>query len=203
MAITQETRIGEIKEWLGDGSVNIFGLPFAGKDIQGDRLAAGLGATKISSGDLLRDAALTEEERAFMNAGGILPTEKFVEVVTPKLASPDLVGPLVLSSVGRALGEEQGVMQAAREAGHPIMVVPFLEISPEVAFERLAAADRGRDDDTPDALMVRFDEFQNQTQSVIDVYHRLGLVVSIEAFADEASVFDATVRAIHEFAQAN
>lgn len=203
MGMTQETRMGEIKEWLGTGSINIFGAPFAGKDTQGAKLAAGLHAKKISSGDLFRDAALTEEERSFMNGGGILPTERFVELVLPVLGNPDLTGPLVLSSVGRALGEEVPVLQAAEQANHPIKVVPFLEVSPDIAFARMEVEDRGRADDTPESLMVRFDEYQNQTLAVVDQYDRMGLVVSIEAFADEASVFDATVRAIHEFAQAN
>lgn len=162
-----------------------------------------LNATKIGSGDIFRSVELRADLERIMKAGGILPTPDFVEIVTPHLANPDLTGPLVLSSVGRALGEEQGVLQACDASGHPIKVVPFLDIPPEVAFARRAVADRGRDDDSEAALMVRFDEFQNKTLGVIDTYDHLGLVVRIEAIADEASVFDQTVRAIHEFAQAN
>lgn len=203
MGMSQETRIGEIKEWLGPGSINIFGAPCAGKDTQGARLATSLGGTKISSGELFRNANLSDEERAFMNDGGILPTPRFLEIVLPELTRPGLQAPLVFSSVGRALGEEVPVIEATQQAGCPIKVVPFLNVSPEIALARMEAGDRGRDDDTATALMTRFDEFQNQTLAVVDEYDRRGLVVTIEAFADEMSVFDATVRAIHDFAQAN
>lgn len=33
----QRRLIGEIGEWLGNGSMNMFGAPMAGKDTQGDR----------------------------------------------------------------------------------------------------------------------------------------------------------------------
>ena len=99
----QRRLIGEIGEWLGNGSMNMFGAPMAGKDTQGDRWVDVLNATKIGSGDIFRSVELRADLERIMKAGGILPTPDFVEIVTPHLANPDLTGPLVLSSVGRAL----------------------------------------------------------------------------------------------------
>lgn len=201
MAKHQETQLHEIKEWLGTGSINVFGVPFAGKDTQGKRLADTLGGTLLGGGDILRGADIPDRVRRIVDSGMLIPTPEYVEIVLPHLANPALTGPLVLSSVGRMFGEEQGVIQATEQAGHPIKVVPFLDIPPEVAFERLAQANRGRADDTPDKLMVRFDAFQNSTLAVVDTYDRLGLMVPVEATGAEDAVFDATVHAIHEFAQ--
>ena len=44
-----EKNIGIIKKQLGVGSINIFGLPFSGKDTVGKRLADDLGAVLLSS----------------------------------------------------------------------------------------------------------------------------------------------------------
>ena len=44
-------KIEIIKQWLGSGAINIFGIQFAGKDTLGIPLAEKLGAVFISSGD--------------------------------------------------------------------------------------------------------------------------------------------------------
>ena len=49
-----EEKISKIKEWLGRGSINIFGLPMSGKDTQGVKLAETLGAKFLSSGMIIR-----------------------------------------------------------------------------------------------------------------------------------------------------
>ena len=49
-----EEKIETIKEWLGTGSINIFGLPMSGKDTQGIKLAETLGAKFLSSGLIIR-----------------------------------------------------------------------------------------------------------------------------------------------------
>lgn len=199
-----EVQIAEIGEWLGTGSINIFGVPFAGKDTQGDKLADALGAKLLGGGDILRSAKISDRVRRIMNSGQLIPTPDYVDIVVPHLSRPELAKvPLVLSAVGRMLGEEQGVLAATEQAGHPIRVVPFLDIDPEIAFERLAAVDRGREDDTPEILMERFDAFQNSTLGVIDTYERMGLVVTIDAGGSEQDVYTETVQAIHRFAESN
>ena len=49
-----DDRIKTIKDWLGTGSINIFGLPMSGKDTQGIKLAEALGAKFLSSGMIIR-----------------------------------------------------------------------------------------------------------------------------------------------------
>ena len=56
-----EEKIQKIKEWLGTGSINIFGLPMSGKDTQGIRLAEAIGAKFLSSGMIIR--AMEQETR--------------------------------------------------------------------------------------------------------------------------------------------
>ena len=49
-----EEKFSTIKNWLGTGSINIFGLPMAGKDTQGIKLAEALNAKFLSSGMIVR-----------------------------------------------------------------------------------------------------------------------------------------------------
>ena len=103
-----EQKIAIIKEWLGTGSINVFGLPFSGKDTVGIKLAEMLGAKFISSGLILRaaekeDSVLAKE----LSAGNLAPTDTFRKIILPYFGRDELNGaPLVLSSVGRWEGEE-------------------------------------------------------------------------------------------------
>ena len=130
-----EEKIETIKEWLGTGSINIFGLPMSGKDTQGIKLAEALGAKFLSSGLIIR-AMEKETKNNFSKTGALIPTNLFYEWVLPYFERPDLFKyPLVLSSIGRWHGEEDQVMSVAAGSGHEIKAVIILNIS-EADVER-------------------------------------------------------------------
>ena len=123
-----EEKIETIKEWLGTGSINIFGLPMSGKDTQGIKLAEALGAKFLSSGLIIR-AMEIETKNNFSKTGALIPTNLFYEWVLPYFERPDLFKyPLVLSSIGRWHGEEDQVMSVAAGSGHEIKAVIILNI---------------------------------------------------------------------------
>jgi len=185
--MTDQKTIEMIKRWLGSGSIDIFGLPFAGKDDQAQRLIDVLGGTKLSSGEIFRNSQISAELQATINAGILAPSDTFVRTVLPYLSRPELQGQnLILSSVGRWEGEEVGVMQTLNEANHPLKAVIFLDISRDDALTRLhkskELSDRGdRDDDDENALITRFKEFETKTLPVINHYRELGLLMEIDA----------------------
>ena len=109
-----DDKIIAIKNWLGSGTINIFGIQFSGKDTLAVPLAKKLGAVFISSGDLIRVAANSEHDQRLRQAAidsqtGILtPTDEFRALIVPHLKDERLTGkPLVLGSVGRWIGEEE------------------------------------------------------------------------------------------------
>lgn len=203
---TLETKLGEVREWLGTGTLNIFGKPFAGKDEQAKRLAPLLGAPILGGGEILRNSRerMSPAIQTIMDEGGLIPSEDYARIVIPYLSNPDFSGkPLVFSAVGRMSGEEFGVLAAADAAGHPIKAVPYLEITEAEAFRRLAETrDRGRADDTPERLRVRLDTFQTETEPVITTYENMGLLVRVDAMDEEAVVFNSLVHLLHERARA-
>lgn len=187
------TQISTISDWLGTGSINIFGLPFAGKDDQTSRLQNLLGGNRLGGGDILR-GSLTPEIKSYLDQGTLIPSALYVKVVLPYLSKPDLAGkPLLLSSVGRWYGEEVGVMQVLEEAHHPLKAVIYLVVSREDALARLRKSkelnDRGnRDDDDERLLLTRFKEFESKTMPVINHYRELGLLIEVDATQSRGDV---------------
>jgi len=201
--MTDDSQILAISNWLDSGSINIFGLPFAGKDDQASRLEKLLGGARLGGGDILR-SSMTPEIKSYLDRGKLIPSELYVEVVLPYLSQKELQGkPLILSSVGRWLGEEVGVMEALEEASHPLKAVIFLDVSPEDALKRLhhskTLKDRGdRDDDDEKLLMTRFEEFENKTLPVIERYRELGLLIEIDATQSREAVRDSIIEKLAE-----
>ena len=98
-----DERIEIIKKWLGTGSINIFGMPFSGKDTIGIRLAEAIGAKFLSSGLILRTENKDDQEiQAEMASGQLIDTDKFRSIILPYIEKKELeTFPLILSSVGR------------------------------------------------------------------------------------------------------
>ncbi len=182
--VTQQ--IQTIQTWLGSGSINFFGLPFAGKDTQAKRIGALLDAPVIGGGEIMRtqsvSATITEES----NQGRLAPTEEYIKLILPYLASNKFKDkPLMLSAVGRWHGEEPAIIAATDRAKHPIKAVIFLNMLEEEVWQRWEAAqkltDRGpRVDDDLHKIDTRLAEFRNKTMPAIEFYRDLGLVIEVE-----------------------
>lgn len=180
----QKTKI--IAEWLGFGSVNIFGRPFAGKDTQGKILADMLGGRLVGGGDILRSHKDPKKIEEVMSSGGIIPSDFYFEMVLPYLSQPELQNmPLILSAVGRSKGEETTIMKATSDSGHPIKAVVLLQMPEIEVLKRFDASskenDRGdRTDDKKEVLMNRLAKFQERTVPVIEFYRKNGLLVEVD-----------------------
>lgn len=203
-----EENLAKIKNWLGTGSINIFGLPYSGKDTVGVKLAEVLGAKFLSSGLILRNAEKTDRElSAELSRGALAQPTKFREIVLPYLNRPDIAPyPLILSSVGRWVGEETPTMEAATAGGHPIKAAILLNVSETDIKSRWDAArviqDRGkRSDDKEMAILnTRIAEFRSKTMPVIQNYRTLGLLIPVNADQPKEDVFNETVQKLADFA---
>lgn len=175
-----------LKEWLSFGSLNLFGRPFAGKDTQGERLAQLFNGTMISSGEILRKAKENTEVQQIMASGGIIPSDIFASIVLPVFTNPDLNGkPLILSEVGRMVGEEKVIMEAATESGHPLKAVIYLDLDEAEVWNRFIVSqvegDRGqRQDDNKAVLQTRLDKYREKVLPVIEIYRSLGLLIEVD-----------------------
>lgn len=201
---TLELKFNEVSEWLGTGTLNFFGMPFAGKDTQAEKFAERLDVSILGGGDILRNSVIPSDVQASMERGELIPSDDYKKIVMPYLAQAAFAGkPLLLSSVGRVVGEEVGVLAATEAAGHPTMAVPYLHITEAEAFHRLKnMPDRGRADDNPESLKRRLSEFEEKTLPVLTAYEEQGLLVPVGAMGDRDVVFTDVVNSLHERAMA-
>ena len=133
----------------------------------------------------------------------------FFDIMLPFFSKEELAGkPLVLSSVGRMIGEEGPIVRATNESNHPIKAVVILTIPEEVVWERHRAAallnDRGgrQDDANDDILKNRIAKFNSQTIPVIDFYRDKGLLIEVDGTKNREAVTDEIVAALKQSAVA-
>ncbi|MBR6532376.1 nucleoside monophosphate kinase [Candidatus Saccharibacteria bacterium] len=204
-----EEKLAKIKEWLGTGSINVFGLPMSGKDTQGIRLAEALNAKFLSSGMIIR-AMEQETKQSLTSTGQLVPTDLFYAWVLPYLERKDLFDyPLILSSIGRWYGEERQVLSVAAGAGHPIKAVVLLNVSESDVIKRFDAAkllnDRGdrNDDRDKEVFNVRLQEFRNKTMPVLNFYNEQGLLINVNGDQSRDAVFAEMIEKLYQKAVSN
>ena len=204
-----QTQLAIIKQWLGSGSINIFGPQYAGKDTQGEMLVKVFGAAPlIGGGDILRGSIVPEHVKNIMNQGQLIPTKDYIEIVLPYLAQPDFNGkPLILSAVGRWHGEEQGVLDVTTKANHPLKAVIYMTLNKEIIWQRWEAY-KGlrhggtRQDESKEALEMRLKEFSVKTLPVVEFYRDMGILIEVDGSGSKEKVFADIIDGLGKFAQA-
>jgi adenylate kinase len=181
-----EDQIIKITQWLNGGSINMFGRPFAGKDTQGQILANLFDTKLIGGGDILRSYEDQDVIEKYMAIGDLIPSDLYEQIVVPFLEKQAVKDkPIILSAVGRMHGEEEMVINAMKQSGHPIKAVVLMNMSEEEVFSRFDNAksehDRGdRADDNRNALAIRLRKFQEKTIPVIEFYRNHGLLIEVD-----------------------
>ena len=190
-----DQKIERIKQWLGTGSINIFGRPFAGKDTQAERIAQLLGGVQLGGGHILRNSSIPDNTKAIMETGALIPSDAYVDIVLPYLSSDEFSNrPLILSSVGRMDGEQHGVIQATHAAHHPLKAVIYLDIDEDTVHHRwhvlhtINQRGREREDDSLHLLDTRLEWFRMHTLPVIKYYRENGLCIDIDGHHSEDDV---------------
>lgn len=198
-------KLAKIKSWLGTGSLNVFGLPMSGKDTVGERLAKDLVAKFLSSGIIIR-AFEAEQNQNMTGSGQLIPTNTFYDIILPYFSREEMKNDsLILSSVGRWAGEEDKIMEAAKNGGHEIKAVVLLDLTETDVKNRFEAAkelnDRGEraDDANLEIFATRIREFNEKTVPVLNHYDELKLLIRVTADGSRDEVYSSVVDKLVEF----
>lgn len=198
-------KLAKIKAWLGTGSLNVFGLPMSGKDTVGERLAKDLGAKFLSSGIIIR-AFEAEQNQNMTGSGQLIPTNTFYDIILPYFSREEMKNDsLILSSVGRWAGEEDKIMEAAKNGGHEIKAVVLLDLTETDVKNRFEAAkelnDRGEraDDASLGIFETRIREFNEKTVPVLNHYDELKLLIRVPADGSRNEVYLSVIDKLVEF----
>lgn len=198
-------KLAKIKAWLGTGSLNVFGLPMSGKDTVGERLAKDLDAKFLSSGIIIR-AFEAEQNQNMTGSGQLIPTNTFYDIILPYFSREEMKNDsLILSSVGRWSGEEDKIMEAAKNGGHEIKAVVLLDLTEADVKSRFEAAkklnDRGEraDDANLEIFETRIHEFNEKTVPVLNHYDELKLLIRVPADGSRDEVYSSVIDKLVEF----
>lgn len=170
-------------------NVVMLGPPASGKGTQAVRLAQARGIPKISTGDILREAAHSGTElglraKALMDRGELLGDEEMIGIVKERLARPDAANGYILDGFPRTVRQAEAL--DAMVQGEPLVIVdlavPDAELLARMQTRRVcgtcaAIAEPGSPGKTCERcggeLMTRADDSDEQVrQHRLEVYAR-------------------------------
>ncbi|TFG57276.1 MAG: adenylate kinase [Methanomassiliicoccus sp.] len=185
----------------------LLGPPGSGKGTQTERLVAEFGFTKISTGDLLREAVrngtpLGVETKGYMDAGKLVPDDLVVGLIREKLKG--LKGGILLDGFPRSLEQAQKL-----EEFFNVEMAIDLEVDQEVLIKRLTerrscracnavfhlefnlpkkagVCDKcggelaQRSDDTEKVVRERFNTYTERTAPLTEHYRKKGVLKSVD-----------------------
>ena len=168
------------------------GPPGVGKGTQAARLTEHLGILHLSTGDMLRQAAADKtplglQSQAFLLAGKLVPDEVMLNLVSERLAKADCAGGYLLDGFPRTLGQAEALDTLLARRQTPLSVVLELQVGVEELIRRLRA--RGREDDRPEVIRERLDQYARRTAPLSDCYRRQGLLHTIDGGGTPDEVF--------------
>ncbi|HEX3082546.1 MAG TPA: nucleoside monophosphate kinase [Candidatus Saccharimonadia bacterium] len=163
----------------------LMGPTGAGKSVQGDYLAQELGGVHLSSGNLLRQ----DPEAAKMIANGKLaPAHEVERIVGEAIAEVPAEKPVILDGFPRTDSNLQWMDRELPKMNRPVTDVVLIELDAETIVKRLG--DRARPDDTPEAIQMKLDEYERNTQPVVDHYEGLGVLKRVDGRGTKDEVRD-------------
>jgi adenylate kinase len=189
--------------------VILLGPQGAGKGTQAQRLADKVGATHISTGDIVRaeiksDSELGKKVQDYNDRGELVPDEIIVEMAKPYLNDADA---WLLDGFPRNEAQAKALDEALDEIGEDLDAVVALEAPDDALVERLSGRrqsqatgkiyhvehdpppedgdDPGpfiqRDDDAEEAIRRRLEIYHDQTEPLKDYYAERDLLVTVDA----------------------
>jgi adenylate kinase len=107
-------------------NVVMLGPPASGKGTQAVRLGKARGIPKISTGDILREAAQTGSElglraKALMDRGELLGDREMIGIVKERLAKPDALNGFILDGFPRTVPQAEALDHLLK--GQPLVIV--------------------------------------------------------------------------------
>jgi adenylate kinase len=186
-------------------NVLVLGPQGSGKGTQAKRIKATYGIPHIATGDMLRemrgiDNDLGRELSAVMDRGDLVNDEMMIRLIRDRLSRGDTLGGFILDGFPRTMPQAEALDTLLHELGRAIDVVFDFQLADrDVLIERMLgrAAEEGRADDNPEAMVVRLDLYERETAPLIDYYrtHQAN-VVGIHADRAVDEVFAEIARSL-------
>lgn len=190
-------------------NILLFGPQGSGKGTQGEKLSAWLQLPYIVTGNIFRQnmkdgTDIGKQIQDYINQGKLVPDEVTNTMIGQRVSQPDCQAGFVLD------GFPRNMAQADALAKYVVVTdLIYIAVSDAAAIERIAgrrtcvaqghvyhltynppsqpeicdqdgSALKQRDDDTAAALTQRLDIYHRETEPLIEHYHKLGVVRTID-----------------------
>ena len=159
-------------------NIVLFGPPGAGKGTQSEKLIAKYHLVHLSTGDIFRanikgETDLGKLAQSFMNEGKLVPDEVTINMLASELEkAPDAKG-FIFDGFPRTQAQAAALDTLLQSKNTAITSMLALEVEEEELKKRLLlrGKDSGRaDDQNPEIIQNRIDEYNNKTMPVKDFY---------------------------------
>ena len=175
----------------------ILGKQGAGKGTQCELLVERYGVAHISTGEMLRAAVaagtpLGRQAKEVMDAGELVSDELILGIVAERLEAPDTAAGFLLDGFPRTEAQADGLF--ALLAPHAVGRAIDLDVADDIVTRRML--DRGRADDTPEAIARRLELYEAETAPLRKLFADRGVLVTVDGLGTPAEVHQRIVAAI-------
>ena len=204
----------------------LLGPPGAGKGTQAALLAEQLGLAHVESGGLLRDhrargTDLGRGAATYMTRGLLVPDELVIEMVLQRMTQDDAASGAVLDGFPRTHAQAEaldgalaphgvtGALSIAVSEGELVRRIgsrltcrqcqapyPMAEAPPQCS--RCGGELAQRDDERPEAVRQRLQEYRTKTASLLDYYGAQGRLAEVDGEQQVAEVTRDLLRLVSE-----
>ena len=186
--------------------VLLLGPQGSGKGTQAKRIAAEYGIPHVATGDMFRAAIAAQTDLGrrvapILTRGELVPDELTIALIRERLSLHDAARGFVLDGFPRNLAQAVALDEMLRDEGRTLDVVFELQVSDDVARERMRSRARieGRPDDTPEAIERRLVLYHELTEPITEHYRTQGKLVGIHGERTEGEVFAEIQQVLQRF----
>ncbi len=186
----------------------LMGPPGAGKGTQAKFVAERFGVPAISTGDIFRanvskGTDLGVKAKEYMDAGEYVPDEITNLMVRNRIDEPDAEPGFLLDGYPRTLQQVEELDSMIKYTGHELDAVVCLTVDQEELVQRLMsrAETDGRSDDTEDVIRRRQEVYAEQTEPLIDVYRKRGVLLEVDGMGEVEEITQRVLGALQDVHQ--
>ena len=197
----------------------LLGPPGCGKGTQAKRLEESYSVMQLSTGDMLRAAVASgskmgEQAKKVMDAGGLMPDEIMIEIISERIDQPDCANGFILDGFPRTTPQAEALDTLLAQKSLKLGKVIELKVDEEALVERITGRfscvkcgagyhDKfqqpkrlgicdscgntefsRRSDDNEDTVRSRLSAYNDQTAEIVPYYGAKGNLIEIDGMLD-------------------
>ena len=193
----------------------LLGPPGCGKGTQAKRLEESYSVMQLSTGDMLRAAVASgskmgEQAKKVMDAGGLMPDEIMIEIISERIDQPDCANGFILDGFPRTTPQAEALDTLLAQKSLKLGKVIELKVDEEALVERITGRfscvkcgagyhDKfqqpkrlgicdscgntefsRRSDDNEDTVRSRLSAYNDQTAEIVPYYGAKGNLIKVD-----------------------